>query len=121
MTESPEAAVATSPGLTALAAFAGEWTMELRWSEESHKLIGGPASVRTLVRFEWIENGCFLVQRMGENSAPDARWVIGVDDSSGAFSVLYAESCGTRPVAEIGAFELRHRRRKSHAYIQKAV
>jgi hypothetical protein len=91
MTESLEAPV---PGLTALAAFAGEWTMELRWSEETHKLIGGPAFVRTPVRFEWIENGFFLVQRMGGNSAPDARWVIGVDDSSGSFSVLYADGRG---------------------------
>jgi hypothetical protein len=90
-----------APTNSVLKPLAGRWTMELRWSEETRKLVGGPASVRNPVSFEWIEDGCFLVHRMGGNGAPAARWVIGCDDTSGAFSALYADARGVCRIYEM--------------------
>src|SRR5579872_5952192 len=54
-----------NPATSALKALAGRWVAEIRWSEKTHKLVGGAATVRTRVSFNWIEDDNFLVKHMG--------------------------------------------------------
>jgi hypothetical protein len=86
-----------NPALKPLQALAGAWRSEIHWSKETHKLVGGPALVRSRVSFEWLEDGHFLVQRMGD----DARWVIGRDDTSKRYGVLYADARGVSRLYEM--------------------
>src|SRR5580704_15020306 len=89
----------SNPSLKPLEVLAGPWTMEIRWSPTTHKLVGGPAAVRGTARFQWIEDGQFLVQHQnGADGAPDARWVLGRDETSGAYCVLYADRRGVSRV-----------------------
>lgn len=50
--------------------------------------------VRGRVSFEWVQDGAFLVMRMGSKPprAPDAIWLIGRDDFSPDYTVLYYDS-----------------------------
>jgi hypothetical protein len=83
--------VSRNPSLKPLEVLSGRWDMEIRWSPKTHKLAGGPATVRGATRFEWIEDGHFLVQHQGgADGAPGARWLMGRDETSGEYSVLYA-------------------------------
>ena len=102
---SEKAAAPKSPAVAALKALAGRWVAEIRWSAKTHKLVGGPATVRAPVSFNWIEDDCFLVQHMGGESPPAARWIIGRDDTTGAFATLYAD---TRGVCRIYQMSLTH-------------
>lgn len=70
----------------------GRWTVEITWSEQTHAKIGGPPSVNGVASFEWVNNGHFLLQTIGGDEGPLAHWMIGRDDSSGAYAVLYADS-----------------------------
>jgi hypothetical protein len=91
-----------NPSLKPLEVLAGPWTMEIRWSPRTHKLVGGPATVRGAARFEWIEDGQFLVQHQnGADGAPDARWVVGRDETSGEHCVLYADRRGVSRVYQM--------------------
>jgi hypothetical protein len=92
---------ATNPSLEAVTVLAGRWEIEIRWSPETHKLVGGPAAVRIASRFEWIEDGQFLVQHQGGGDVPDARWLFGRDDSSEEFCVLYADARGISRVYQM--------------------
>jgi hypothetical protein len=85
---------APTPALVTLCLLAGSWECEIRWSDETHKLVGGPALVRGAARFEWIEDGHFLVMRFGGDGAPAARWLIGRDETSGLYGVLYSDARG---------------------------
>ena len=81
--------VARNPSLKPLEMLSGRWDMEIRWSPKTHKLVGGPATVRGATRFEWIEDGHFLVHHQGgADGAPDARWLMGRDESSGVLRPL---------------------------------
>jgi hypothetical protein len=63
----------SNPLLKPLEVLTGRWTMEIRWSPKTHKFVGGPVSVRGTARFEWIEDGQFLIQHQnGADGAPDA-------------------------------------------------
>jgi hypothetical protein len=86
-----------NPALEPLQSLIGSWRSEIRWSTETHKLVGGPALVRGHVSFEWLDDGHFLIQRMGD----DARWVIGRDDTSKLYGVLYADSRGVSRLYEM--------------------
>ena len=87
----------TNPALKSLKPLVGPWEMEIRWSEETHKLIGGPLTVRGTVEFEVIGGGGFLVLRMGA----DAHWIMGRDDTSRQYRVLYADSRGVSRIYEM--------------------
>jgi hypothetical protein len=97
--------VALNPSLKPLKpleVLSGRWDMEIRWSPKSHKLVGGPATVRGATRFEWIEDGHFLVHHQGgTDGAPDARWLMGRDETSGEYSVLYADARGVSRVYQM--------------------
>jgi hypothetical protein len=93
---------ASNPSLKPLEVLAGPWTMEIRWSPETHKLVGGPAIVRGTTCFEWIEGGQFLVQHQnGADGAPDARWVVGRDESSLEYCVLYGDTRGVSRIYQM--------------------
>lgn len=76
--------------------FVGEWEVELPL--EGQPISGGH------VTFEWLEDGAFLVQRSkgGDLSEAPTEWVenapqftvsiIGLDDTSEQFTMLYADS-----------------------------
>jgi hypothetical protein len=82
--------------LRRLDVLAGEWEME--------SSIGGQVVGRSRARFEWAEAGAFLVQRADGEPAEVAppEWVInspfplttviGMDDTTESFSMLYADS-----------------------------
>ena len=89
----------SNPSLEPLRVLAGRWDMELRWSPQTHALVGGPATARGAARFEWVEDGHFLVLHQGpEDGSSAARWLIGRDETSGEYSVLYADARGVSRV-----------------------
>jgi hypothetical protein len=91
-----------SPALRDLEILEGKWRVEIRWSPKLHKVVGGPASVEGLARFEWIEGGQYLVQRQGgADGPPEACWVIGRDEQSEEYSILYADARGASRVYQM--------------------
>jgi hypothetical protein len=71
----------------------GIWDTVLRWSEGTHRLVGGPVEVPGVARFEWLEGGSFLHYEFGPS-----HWVIGKDDSTSEFTVLYGDDRGVSRV-----------------------
>ena len=55
--------------------------------------------------FAWASYGSFLVHTSGGGDAPLAHWMIGRDDTSGAFSALYADSRGVSRLYEMSFAE----------------
>ena len=91
-----------NPALKELTPLAGRWDVELRWSPQTHALVGGPAAVQLPARFEWIEEGSFLVQYQGSDAGPpQARWLIGRDETSPRYTVLYADARGVSRVYQM--------------------
>ena len=91
-----------NPSLVALAAFIGRWDMEIRWSPKTHKDVGGPSVVLRCARFEWIEDGHFLIQYQGgPDGPPEARWLIGRDEGSEEYCILYSDARGISRVYQM--------------------
>lgn len=84
-------AKALNPTLEPLAGLVGQWDMEL---SNASFLPDPSAKVQGHVSFEWVQDGAFLVMRMGTKppKAPDAIWLIGRDDSAEDYTVLYYDS-----------------------------
>ena len=57
--------------------------------------IHGPAS------FKWIEHGAFLVMYQGEKAVPQATWLIGRDESTDSYKVLYFDARGVSRIYEM--------------------
>ena len=84
-----------------LDALVGEWDLDAHW------LVGGRA------KFEWIEEGAFLLQRAEAELPADAaqglvenlpfpiRTIIGLDDFSQTFSYLYTDGRGVSRVTQM--------------------
>ena len=70
MGEGSKANAPANRTLDPLRPLTGRWDMEIWWSEKTHKLVGGPASVRSSVSSTWIEDGCFLVRHVGATTLP---------------------------------------------------
>ena len=85
---------AAHPALAALEPLVGEWEMEAS--------VDGTAMARGRTTFEWMEGRAFLLQHADAGAPDDSPWrdhspfpvttIIGVDDSSGEFAILYADA-----------------------------
>lgn len=80
-----------NPALKSLGVLVGEWQMEL---SNSSFLPSPSDTVRGSVSFEWLQDGAFLLMRMGNKppSPPDAMWLIDRDDSTPNYTVLYYDA-----------------------------
>ncbi len=81
----------SNPALQALDGFIGDWEMEL---SNAGFLPDPSATVKGWVSFYWLENGAFLVMRMGDQPPHpyDAIWLISRDESTGEYQVLYYDA-----------------------------
>jgi hypothetical protein len=80
-----------NPALQPLEVLVGEWEMEL---SNSSFLPHPSDTVKGRVSFEWVQDGAFLLLRMGDKPAgpPDALWLIGRDESAPTYTVLYYDA-----------------------------
>jgi uncharacterized protein YndB with AHSA1/START domain len=84
-------ALHSNPALDPLKVLVGDWNMEL----SNAAFLPNPSdTVNGNVSFEWVEEGAFLVMRMGDKppSPPQAIWLIGRDESLPDYKVLYFDS-----------------------------
>jgi hypothetical protein len=82
---------AANPALESLQVLAGDWNMEL----SNAAFLPTPSDTANgNVSFEWVEDGAFLVMRMGDKSMgpPEAVWLIGRDEAMPNYQVLYFDS-----------------------------
>lgn len=89
-----------NPALQYLEVLLGDWKMEL----SNTSFLPSPSDTATgQISFEWLQNGAFLMMRMGNkpSAAPDATWLIGRDDSTPNFTVLYYDSRGVSRVYQM--------------------
>jgi hypothetical protein len=82
-----------NPALDQLQVLVGDWTMESPQYPEG----------RGLEAFRWLEGGAFLVQQSeAERDAfPSSTWIIGRDDSTETYCVLYYDSRGVSRVYQM--------------------
>ncbi len=86
-----------NPALKPLEALVGDWQMEL----SNVSFLPNPSATTTgHISFEWLQAGAILVMSMGgkPSGPPDAMWVIGRDDSTPNYTVLYYDSRGVSRV-----------------------
>ncbi|HEX8034430.1 MAG TPA: DUF1579 family protein [Ktedonobacterales bacterium] len=91
MTQAKTPSSQPNPALKSLEVLVGDWEMEL----SNTSFLPNPSDTATgRVSFQWLQDGAFLVMRMGDkpSSAPDATWLIGRDDSTPNYTVLYYDS-----------------------------
>ena len=77
-----------NPTLKDLAVLIGDWEMEL---SNAAFLPDPSAIVKAKVSFEWLEEGAFLIMRMGDklSEAPRAIWLIHRDDTNSDYKAFY--------------------------------
>ena len=93
-----------NPALKPLEVLAGEWEMQL----SNASFLPRPSDiVKGLVSFEWVQDGAFLVMRMGDKPAgpPAAQWLISRDESIPNYSVFYYDSRSVSRVYEMSFSE----------------
>jgi len=86
-------AIPHNPALADLAFLVGDWDMEL----SSASFLPDPEQViHSYAGFAWIEGGALLAMRQGDQppTPPSATWVIGRDEASPDYSVLYSDGRG---------------------------
>jgi hypothetical protein len=85
-----------SPALERLVGMVGAWDVELRFPGQATAPI-------TRASFEWIEDGGFLLYRLGARAGglPHAVFLIGGDDSSEVYTALYADDRGVSRVYQM--------------------
>ena len=80
-----------NPALKHLEPLVGDWEMEL----SNAAFLPDPTdTAKGHVTFEWVQDGAFLVMRMGDKPprTPDAIWLISRDESTPDYTVLYYDS-----------------------------
>jgi hypothetical protein len=75
-----------SPSMARLLPLVGAWNVTIRWSEEAHKLAGGPPEVTTKADISWLDSGGVLHYRIGPS-----HWLIGQDGPDDDYIVLYTD------------------------------
>jgi hypothetical protein len=78
----------TNSALKQLEALVGVWDTEI---SEASFLPDPSGKISMQVSVEWLESGAFLIIRF-PISPPDSIWIIGRDDSSEHYTVLYFDS-----------------------------
>ncbi len=78
----------SNPALRDLNLLIGNWEMEL---SNAAFLPDPRATVKGKVSFEWLEDGAFLIMRMGERlaKAPSAIWLVHRDQSNSGYKAFY--------------------------------
>jgi hypothetical protein len=92
-----------NPALSQFEPLIGRWIATITWSENIHKFVGGPRTVRGRASFEWAKDRYFVVHSTGgeDEGSPFAHWMIGRDDTSGAFAAFYADNRGQSRIYEM--------------------
>jgi hypothetical protein len=94
-----------NPALQALRFLAGDWEMEL----SNAPFLPSPSdTVKGRVSFAWVQDGAFLLMRMGDRppGPPTALWLIGRDEAAPNYTVLYYDA---RSVSRIYAMSFSDR------------
>lgn len=87
-----------NPMLKDLEVLVGDWEMEL----SNAAFLPDPSiTVKGRISFEWLEDGAFLIMRMGQN----ALWLISRDDASTNYQVFYYDDRRVSRVYEMSFSE----------------
>jgi hypothetical protein len=86
-----------NPALQRLDALVGEWELENPQYPE----------VRGRATFEWLEGGAFLVQHseVDDAAVPNATMIIGRDESTETYCIVYYDSRGVSRVYQMSLFD----------------
>jgi hypothetical protein len=81
----------SNPALISLEGLVGEWEMEL---SQTSFLPDPSDTVKGPVLIEWVQDGAFLLMRMGDKQQgpPQALWLISRDDATPNYTVLYYDA-----------------------------
>lgn len=82
---------ATNPALRRLGGLVGDWQVVI---SNASFLANPRETIRGHASFYWVLDGAFLVMHQGDRppSPPAALWLIGRDEASDGFEVLYFDS-----------------------------
>lgn len=88
-----------NPSLQPLEMLTGKWQMVL---SNASFLEDPTTTVESVATFEWIKGGAYLLMIQGdETSPPFACWMIGRDESSNDYTVLYSDGRGVSRVYQM--------------------
>jgi hypothetical protein len=89
-----------NPALKDVAFLEGEWSMEL---SNASFLPDPNQKIPSEVRFKWLQSGAVLVMEQGqwESDAQAANWIVGRDDTSDNYTVLYNDKRGVSRVYDM--------------------
>ena len=92
-----------NPALAQFEPLIGRWVATIKWSDQIHRIVGGPQTVQGHATFEWAKDRYFVVHSTRGDSpdAPYSHWMIGRDDASGVFAAFYADSRGQSRIYEM--------------------
>jgi len=93
-----------NPALKHLEVLVGDWEMEIA----NAAFLPGPSDIaKGHISFEWVQDGAFLVMRMGDKPPrlPDAIWLISRDESTPDYTVLYFDARSVSRVYEMSFSE----------------
>ena len=96
-TQASQQPLKPDPALQELELFIGKWNVEISFPVDPPGTIHGQAS------FEWLEDGAFLIMRMGsKDTGPQfSISVIGRDDSAKNYTMLYFDGRGVSRIYQM--------------------
>ena len=94
----------SNPALKPLEVLVGEWEMKL---SNASFLPHSSDTVKGLVSFGWVQDGAFLIMRLGDKPPGPlaALWLISRDESTPNYTVLYYDSRSVSRVYEMSFSE----------------
>lgn len=89
----------SNPALAKLGIFIGTWEMEI---SNASFLPDSTAVLKDIVSVEWVEEGAFLLMRMGiSKQPPNALWLIHSDDTTKKYKVFYFDDRKTSRIYDM--------------------